>query len=137
MKVYGPYTRPDQRKHVIIIHDDGRRQTQSYPRFLIEQQGRKLLPDETVDHINNDFTDDRFENLQILSREENARKEMERQERVRKMYHFVCPHCGTDSVKPLNHMLGNWKKNRGGPYCSRRCAGEASHNEEQHAAFQV
>ena len=37
MKVYGPYKRKDNRKHVVIVHDNGSRQTQSYPRYLMEQ----------------------------------------------------------------------------------------------------
>jgi len=73
-KVYGPYTREDGRKHV--IHYDGKtRRTQSYPRYLMEQHlGRELLPNETVDHINEDFTDDRIENLQLLSLVDNVNK---------------------------------------------------------------
>jgi len=73
-KVYGPYTRKDGRKHV--IHYDGKtRKTQSYPRFLMERHlGRPLLPEEHVDHINGDYTDDRLENLQLLSQAENNRK---------------------------------------------------------------
>jgi len=77
MKIYGPYLRKDGRKHIVIVHDDGLKQTQSYPRYLMEQHlGRRLLDNETVDHINEDFTDDRLENLQLLTRGENAAKSM-------------------------------------------------------------
>lgn len=76
IKVYGPYTRKDGRKHVIIYDTETQsRRTVSYPRYLMEQHlGRELLPEEQVDHINEDFTDDRIENLQLLSRAENNRK---------------------------------------------------------------
>ena len=76
IKVYGPYLREDGRKHVIWYDTKTKqRRTQSYPRYLMEQHlGRKLLPEETVDHINEDFTDDRIENLQLLSTAENNRK---------------------------------------------------------------
>ena len=77
IKVYGPYTRKDGRQHVILVHEDLSRQTMSYPKYLMEQQlGRPLLASKTVDHINNDFTDNRIENLQILTRAENAAKEL-------------------------------------------------------------
>jgi len=123
MKIYGPYTRKDGRKHVVIIHDDGSRQTKSYPRLLMEQHlGRELLPEETVDHINNDFTDDRIENLQLLTLEENAKKAMEG--RYAKLYSFTCPSCGKEAEKLLRHVKGNLKKGRRGPYCSRKCAGK-------------
>lgn len=73
MKVYGPYLAKDNRKRVVILHDDGTRTTKSYPRVLLEAVlGRELLPDETVDHIDGDCTNDSLENLRILSRAENA-----------------------------------------------------------------
>jgi hypothetical protein len=46
--------------------------------------GRDILPEETVDHIDGDFTNDDIDNLQLLSREENASKEGE-------IIAFVCP----------------------------------------------
>lgn len=126
MKIYGPYTRKDGRKHVVIVHGDGRKQTKSYPRLLMEQYlGRELLPEETVDHINNDKTDDRIENLQILSLANNAKKEMAL--RPRKLYSFICPNCGKQAVKFTNNVLNNKKKGRTGPFCSRSCAGKASY----------
>lgn len=126
MKIYGPYLRKDQRKHIIILHPDGRKQTKSYPRFLMEQHlGRELLAEETVDHINNIKTDDRIENLQILSLADNARKNAALS--PRKYYHFICPNCGKESTKYLNEVLSNWKKGKIGPYCSRHCAGKSHH----------
>lgn len=126
MKIYGPYTRKDGRKHVIIIHDDGRRQTKSYPRLLMEQHlGRELTEEETVDHINNDFTDDRIENLQLLSITENIQKSAAL--RPRKTYKFICPCCQKEAIKFLDQVEHNWKKNKSGPYCSRECAGKATY----------
>lgn len=74
--VYGPYIRADGRKHVIIYdHETKKRQTKSYPKYLLEQKlGRDLVGDETADHVDEDFTNDKLDNLQVLSREENARK---------------------------------------------------------------
>ena len=127
IKVYGPYTRKDGRQHVVLVHKDSRKQTMSYPKYLMEQYlKRPLLDTETVDHINNDFTDNRIENLQILTRSENAAKEMQRTERAKKFYEFTCPICGTFAIKPLNFVKGNKNKGRAGPFCSRKCAGIAS-----------
>ena len=123
MKYYGPYTRKDGRAHTIIVHPDGRKQTQSYPRFLMEQKlGRSLLPSEHIDHVNNDPTDNRIENLQILSQRDNNRKAAALSSR--KLITFTCPCCGKETTKYLNHVKGNSKKGRKGPYCSRSCAGK-------------
>lgn len=124
MKMYGPYKRKDGRMHVIWV-DKGKKQTQSYPRFLLEQHlKRKLTHEEIVDHINNDYTDNRIENLQLLSLKENSKKEMLRPERVRKLYTFICPNCKKETTKPLNHIKGNHKKGKTGPFCGRKCAGQ-------------
>lgn len=126
MKVYGPYSRKDGRKHVIIVNDDGSKTTKSYPRLLMEQHlGRELLPTETVDHIDEDKTNDDLSNLQILLLEENVRKSMKR--RAAEMYKFLCPQCGTESSKTMRQVKGNLKKNKEGPYCSRSCAGKATY----------
>ena len=49
LKVYGPYTRKDGRKHVVIVNNNGTKTTKSYPRYLMEQHlGRSLEPSEIV-----------------------------------------------------------------------------------------
>ncbi len=126
MKVYGPYKRKDKRMHVVIVHDDGRKQTKSYPRYLYEQfYGCTLTPEQTIDHINNDFNDNRIENLQVLSLTDNVQKQ--HKAAPRKLYKFTCPVCGVASVKYFNEVSGNRKKGKKGPYCSRQCAGKASY----------
>lgn len=128
LKVYGPYTRKDGRKHVVIVNSNGSKTTKSYPRYLMEQHlGRTLDSSETIDHINNDFSDDRIENLQILSLADNAKKEMSRPERAKKFYDFICPCCGAQASKQLNQVTMNLKRGKAGPFCSRKCAGTMQH----------
>jgi hypothetical protein len=121
MKVYGPYKRKDGRKHVCIIFENGKRITKSYPRYILEKHlGRELLEKETVDHINNDFTDDRIENLQILTREENIKKSSPKP----KMFSFNCPICGKFSTKKFSNVKHNNINNgKSGPFCGKSCAG--------------
>lgn len=128
MKTYGPYFRPDGRAH--MIHYDSAtdtRITQSYPRYLMEQHlGRKLLPTEHVDHINNDHTDNRIENFQLLSVAENVRKS----HKIEEIIIFLCPVCGTESSKPASKVRHNRKQGKAGPFCSKKCAGVWSTNKQ-------
>jgi hypothetical protein len=67
---------PESRKTVLLIRDSvNERSSVSLARYLMcVNLGRYLLPNEHVDHINEDKTDDRIENLQILSPNENIAK---------------------------------------------------------------
>lgn len=118
-KVYGPYTRPDGRKHV-IIYDGQTRRTVSYPRYLMENHlGRKLTDNETVDHINNDFTDDRLENLQVLTRTANIRKSAKKAVYLR----CICPNCNQSFIVSARQVKHNQLTNeKDGPFCSKSCA---------------
>ena len=126
MKIYGPYTRKDGRQHICIVHADGRKQTKSYPRHLMEQYlERELLKTEHVDHINNNPFDNRIENLQLLTQLENNRKSSAL--RPRQLYKFTCSCCGKETEKYLNYVKHNLNKGKSGPYCSRSCAGKATY----------
>lgn len=124
MKIYGPYKRKDGRQHV--IHYDGvTRHTQSYPRFLMEQHlDRKLEEWEQVDHINDDPTDDRIENYQILTQLNNIQKSAPKAQ----TYECKCACCGKAMMIPLRQYKQNQVvQGKAGPYCSRRCAGIMHH----------
>jgi hypothetical protein len=124
VKVYGPYLRKDGRKHLIVIYDDGRRKTVSYPKYLLEQKlGRELLSHETCDHIDGDYTNDSLDNLQVLSRADNAAKAMVI--RPAEMGYFVCPECHASFYKSMRDVRWNQlAQNKAGPFCSKACAGK-------------
>ena len=72
--VYGPYCRKDGRD-IVILYDGNKRSARQLARVLLEIHiGRRLGENETVDHINENFSDHRIKNLRILTREENARR---------------------------------------------------------------
>lgn len=111
---------------MVLVKEDGKHTTKSYPKYLMEQTlNRDLTLEETVDHIDEDFTNDKLDNLQILSREENAAKSMSF--RPRKTYSFVCPECNKEATKYLNQVKSNLKKTKRGPFCSKVCAGRATY----------
>ena len=121
MKIYGPYLRKDGRKHIVIVHPCGRKQTKSYPKYLLEQKiGRELIGDETCDHIDEDFTNDDPSNLQVLSRPKNIIKSKAPAELIT----FNCFRCGKEATKKAHNVRANLKKGKAGPFCSRHCAGK-------------
>lgn len=63
------------RRIVMLIAPDGTRKCTAYARYLMSVKlGRYLDKTETVDHINEDKSDDRIDNLQILSNADNIKK---------------------------------------------------------------
>jgi HNH endonuclease len=119
MKIYGPYTRKDGRKH-ILIYDGKSRRTVSYPKWLMEQYLGRLLEDwETVDHINRDFTDDSLENLRVLSRSQHTRED----NRYVKPIETVCVWCGKSVQRLPSDMRYYSKKGKAGPFCGKSCSG--------------
>ena len=130
LKVFGPYVRKDGRKHVVLQDTVTKKlKTVSYPKYLVElREGRYLTDDETVDHRDDDFTNDDLDNLQILSRSANASKSAKR----RVPQKFSCPVCNAEfelEGTSLSRATVNRSKGRSGPYCSKSCAGKDSRNE--------
>jgi hypothetical protein len=85
--------------------------------------GRELESWEHIDHINDDCTDDRIENLQILSQAENSRKSAKGEELIE----IICLRCGKSAIKKARYVRHNKNQGKAGPYCSRHCAGKV-HN---------
>ena len=123
MKVYGPYTRKDGRKHVVVYREDGVKTTISYPKYLMEQHlGRKLNKNETVDHVDRDFTNDALDNLQILDQPKHSSLDVLRVKKIR----ITCVWCGEECEKAGNKLRANEKQGKAGPFCGKSCAGKYS-----------
>lgn len=137
MRVYGPYTRKDGRKHV-ILYENGVRTTMSYPKYLMEQYlGRNLQPWETVDHIDEDFTNDSLDNLQILSVQANIDKSRNARGVCKEYITFICIGCGQEGTQEARNVRHNRKLGKAGPFCSRSCAGKYSQRRGMPTAEQT
>lgn len=73
---WGPYICKDGRKRCDVVYKDrDRPKTVLWARYKLEKKlGRPLRKGETVDHKDEDKTNDRITNLQVLSLADNVRK---------------------------------------------------------------
>lgn len=127
MKVYGPYVHKTGQlkgRKYVTIHCDGKKTSMLYSRYIMEQKiGRKLEYDETVDHIDEDFTNDDISNLKIETRSDNAKKSARLRRKI-SYIEFICPECKQPSKKEERYVKHNRSMGKAGPFCSRSCAGK-------------
>jgi len=99
-----------------------------YSRVLMwNEMGRELRPDEIVHHINEDPTDDRIENLEIVTRSHHLtihrpknepRRVTAVQKSLRKRVMVTCAGCGKQfELRPCEVRAGR-------RYCSAACTGQ-------------
>lgn len=113
-KLYKVYHKKEERFYA-VLYTPKERHTISYARYLMSiKLGRKLRRKESVDHINNIRTDDRIENLQILTPSENTKKSA----KGRTYVELVCPECGKNFKRERRKVH---KVKHGHPACSRKC----------------
>lgn len=133
-RVTGPYLRKDGRKHIcfnntaLIKGDKNKKRTVSWPKALVEvKENRRLLISETVDHHDEDFTNDKIDNLKILTRRANIIKSFElNPERAKGWFTGTCSICDEKFIRPLKVVEHNLKQGKAGPFCSKSCAGKWS-----------
>lgn len=108
---------------LIVEKDNGKKTSMSYPKYLVERFiGRKLKDDETVDHIDHDFTNNWVSNLRIIGMSEHASDDNIRVEPIR----FVCPICKMEAEKSPCVVFDNRRQGKVGPFCGKKCAGTYS-----------
>jgi len=121
-KVYGPYRNYKGREFVIVVSNRGKKKTISYPKYLMEVHlGRKLDPDkETVDHWDTDKYNNDISNLRIIPRDEHSANDTRRVLPAK----LKCSWCDKEFERSARVIRYKSKKNIGGAYCSRSCAGK-------------
>lgn len=120
-KVYGPYSKKNSRKIVIVVDKNGVKRTISYPKWLMELQvGRRLGPDETIDHWDSDIDNNDLSNLRIVPRDEHSSDDTRRVKLVK----LHCAWCDKEFERSPRILRDKAKKGSSGPFCSRSCAGK-------------
>lgn len=113
----------DGRKRVDLVKNSKDRTTISYARYLVcVKMGYILSSDFEVDHINKDRTDDRLENLQILSKLDHREKSRKEMSTGRNTKILTCVVCGKDFEREVRQI--KYQNN----LCSRSCNGKMSNN---------
>lgn len=89
-----------------------------------KETGKVPAEDEVVHHKNGNPKDNRFDNLELMSRHEHDCLHASQQKRT--VVKFVCPSCGSEFTrrKTQTHLVSN---NTSRTYCGRSCASKAAH----------
>ena len=125
-QMYGPYYRPDGRQHVLLVHRDSngsidKRKCVSNPKYLVEcHLDRYLNEEETVDHIDGNFSNNSLYNLRIISRRNHCRSHVN----VRKEVTKICKICGKSF-----QTFDNSRITCGNKHCVGMCAHVNGYNK--------
>lgn len=123
-RVYGPYTRKDNRQVVILVNDKQEHKTVSYPKYLVEKfLDRYLDKDDTVDHIDGNFTNNELSNLRVIPRDIHARSHTKHLEPIVK----VCAVCGKEFLTTNGSRIVCDNKSCHGK-CAHICGYNKGHN---------
>ena len=123
-KIYGPYTKNNNRKIVIVVDRNGKKRTVSYPKWIMQVHlQRDLDPDlETVDHWDSNIDNNDVSNLRLVPRAEHSANDTRRV----KLLDLNCAWCDKQFNRSPRLIRDKAKKKKAGPFCSRSCAGRYS-----------
>lgn len=115
----------ENRKNVILYNSHGDRSTTSLARYVVSCLLGEYLPSGIeVDHVDNDKTNEKLYNYQLLTREDNTRKQNYLQ--GKNYVKIICPECKTLFYRSKNKsQLIPCLKGKI-TCCSRSCSGRFS-----------
>lgn len=113
------------RMQVCIINDDNKcRRTILYSKYLMSiKECRILSKEEEVDHIDGNKLNDNISNLEIVTRNINLIRSINRNYGM--LTNFNCAVCGKSFT--LSKSRSYLSKGQLNKYCSRSCAGQVSY----------
>jgi len=117
---------PENRRNVCLYNSDQDRTTISYARYLMSVHlGYEVPSHLEVDHINDDKTDDRIDNFQLLTPEQNKLKQEYNYVMFEQSLFLVeCAWCELRFFISLRDMKMKLAKGLEHMFCSRRCSGK-------------
>lgn len=112
-------TNKEPRRVAILVHNDGTKTSVAYAKYLYISHYEYDVPEDLqVDHVNGDKMDDRIENLQLISKVYNIKKD----HTIKEMVILKCPVCKREFLFPKGNL-----STHPNPCCSRKCGGVKSH----------
>ncbi len=114
----------DGRKVIDLVNCKQQRTTFTYARYLMSVYLGYFVPDHfEVDHVNDDKTDDRIENLQLLTQEQNRYKQFLNKQLELETWFVVCANCSNFFLMKGREYRYNKSIGRDNLFCSRSCSG--------------
>lgn len=133
IKLLGPYANKGLGGRLQVSFNDPvdqtKRRTQSMTRFCVQYALNScVLPVWEVDHIDRNHQNNAIENLQFLERRYHALKDAQDARFIK----AKCQNCHKIFLLLWRQYENNiLKQAKSGPYCTKRCAGIASHSDQR------
>ena len=121
---YGPYPLDSGHLFFVVYYADGTKKSVLVHREIVEQRiGRMLTKEEVVHHINNDPSDNSFENLRIMTHA--AHTKLHAVERGGpEMVTLTCLYCRKSFTRSARRARDAAAQGKGGPFCGKSCSGK-------------
>lgn len=131
------YPNGENRRHVYLVKGGKVQTATSYARYLVAvNEGRFLNPDEHIDHIDNDKTNDVLENLQIVTVAENNKKQA--RYNGSKVAEIQCPICKYVFIRRAGNTQAVKSRRNAVTCCSKKCSYEfKSRNYSKEERIQI
>lgn len=129
----------ENRRVITLNSESGVTFTMTYARYLMSVKIGQEIPDGfEVDHINNDKTDDRIDNLQILTAEQNRLKQAWWYSAMVVQWTIIpCDHCKELFYITQGEINNRLRKGVQHLFCSRSCSAKFHNTLQQNTSIKA